>query len=88
MVILGDHPIVGGQDKGLMGAIELTKIKQSDPDSPVISIGLFVQRYFYKKGLVMRAVGDSMIIAPPLVINHSKLRLFEKAVPWKNPKEA
>ena len=79
---LGDHPIVGeARIKGLMGAIELTndKVKRSRFPSD-FNTGSLCRDISIKNGLVMRAVGDSMIIAPPLVINHEEIdELIDKA---------
>ena len=79
---LGDHPIVGeARIKGLMGAIELTndKVKRSRFPSD-FKVGSLCRDISIKNGLVMRAVGDSMIIAPPLVINHEQIdELVDKA---------
>lgn len=61
---------------GLMGAIELVKDKASHTNYPKdIGIGGICRDYALANGLVMRAVGDSMIMCPPLVI--SKLEIDE-----------
>ena len=79
---LGDHPIVGeARIKGLMGAIELTNDKAKRSRFPSdFNAGSLCRDISIKNGLVMRAVGDSMIIAPPLVINHEQIdELVDKA---------
>ena len=79
---LGDHPIVGeARIEGLMGAIELTNDKAKRSRFPSdFNTGALCRDISIKNGLVMRAVGDSMIIAPPLVINHEQIdELVDKA---------
>lgn len=72
---LGDHPIVGHvRGLGLFGSIELVRDKASGErlgrDSEA---GAVCRQACLDHGLVMRAVGDSMIIAPPLVCSHAEL---------------
>lgn len=67
---LSDLPIVGEtRGKGLMAAIELTsdKSKHSAFASPGV-VGANVARKAYKMGLICRAVGDVIAVAPPLII--------------------
>lgn len=70
LVSLRDHPLVAEvQSCGLMAAIQLSR----DPATraafpPEVAIGMACRRHCFDNGLVMRAVGDRMIIAPPLVL--------------------
>ena len=79
---LADHPIVGeARSLGLVGAIELVKDKGSrarfDDDC---TAGGICRDMSIKNGLVMRATGDTMIIAPPLIITPEQVdELVEKA---------
>ncbi len=72
---LGDHPLVGeARMVGLMGALELVPAK---PDRRRFSgeegrVGTICRDFSFRNGLVMRAVRDSMIISPPLVISHDE----------------
>jgi len=79
---LASHPLVGeARIVGLIGALELVKDKASrqlfaDPGS----VGLMCRDLCIANGLVMRAVRDTMIIAPPLVITHAQIdELIDKA---------
>ena len=66
---LAEHALVGEvQSLGLMGAIQLVKDKDTGQcfDS-ALSVGMVCRGHCFASGLVMRAVGDRMIIAPPLV---------------------
>jgi len=72
-----DHPLVGQvRGIGLMAAIELVQDKESHTNYPKeVGIGGICRDYALANGLVMRAVGDSMIMCPPLII--SKLEIDE-----------
>ncbi len=71
---LGDHPLVGeARMVGLVGALELVPAKPSRRRFPGDGkIGTLCRDFSFKNGLVMRAVRDSMIISPPLVISHEE----------------
>ncbi|GAA5525383.1 putrescine--pyruvate aminotransferase [Microbulbifer aestuariivivens] len=79
---LADHPIVGEtRSLGMVGALELVKDKGSrarfDDDC---TAGGICRDMSIKNGLVMRATGDTMIIAPPLIITTEQVdELVEKA---------
>jgi putrescine aminotransferase len=79
---LADHPLVGeARIVGLIGALELVKDKVrrqtfADPGE----VGLLCRDLCIANGLVMRAVRDTMIVAPPLVITHAQIdELIDKA---------
>jgi putrescine aminotransferase len=38
-----------------------------------LSVGMVCRRHCFQNGLIMRAVGDRMIIAPPLVMTHAEI---------------
>jgi putrescine aminotransferase len=72
---LADHPLVGeAQTCGLMGALLLVKDKATPTAFPEsLEIGMVCRNHCFREGLVMRAVGDRMIVAPPLVITRAQL---------------
>lgn len=79
---LADHPLVGeARGVGLLGALELVRDKASrqtfaDPGE----IGTLCRDLCIANGLVMRAVRDTMIIAPPLVMTRNQVdELADKA---------
>ena len=79
---LEDHPLVGeARGVGLIGALELVRDKASrqgfaDPGE----IGTVCRDLCIANGLVMRAVRDTMIIAPPLVMTRAQVdELIDKA---------
>ncbi len=72
---LRDHPLVGDAETcGLMGALLLAKGRNPltlfEADA---NIGMVCRGHCFANGLVMRAVGPRMIIAPPLVISHDQI---------------
>ena len=72
---LAAHPLVGEvQTCGLMGALQLVKDQATGTlFDPALEIGMVCRGHCFGNGLIMRAVGDRMIIAPPLVITRSQI---------------
>ncbi|MDP1901977.1 MAG: aspartate aminotransferase family protein [Rubrivivax sp.] len=73
--LLAEHPLVGDAETcGLMGALLLVKDKASGTAfAPELEIGMVCRGHCFREGLVMRAVGDRMIVAPPLVITRAQI---------------
>jgi putrescine aminotransferase len=72
---LGEHPLVGeAQSVGLMGALQIVRDKASGAlfDSE-LEVGMLCRGHCFGNGLIMRAVGDRMIIAPPLVMTRAQI---------------
>ena len=67
---LGEHPLVGETRMvGLMGALELVANKETLERFPEKrGAGTICRDIFVENGLVLRAVGDTMVCAPPLVL--------------------
>ena len=77
---LAEHPLVGeAQTCGLMGALLLVKEKPAAPNgrglpfAPELEVGMLCRGHCFREGVIMRAVGDRMIIAPPLVITRAQI---------------
>ena len=75
---LADHPLVGEvRGIGMLGAIELVKNKSTraryTSKSGDKGAGMICRGHCFNNGLIMRAVGDTMIIAPPLVISKAEI---------------
>jgi putrescine aminotransferase len=72
---LASHPLVGDAETcGLMGALLLVKDKaRGTAFAPEVEIGMVCRGHCFREGLIMRAVGDRMIIAPPLVITRAQI---------------
>jgi putrescine aminotransferase len=78
---LADHPLVGEiRGIGLLGAIELVRDKQGRKGfENAGDVGGRCRDHCFENGLVMRAVLDSMILSPPLVISREETdELMEK----------
>ncbi|KXJ32856.1 aspartate aminotransferase family protein [Pseudomonas sp. HUK17] len=67
---LADHPLVGEtRGVGMVAALELVRDKKTRTRTRYEGgAGMLCREHCFRNGLVMRAVGDTMIIAPPLVI--------------------
>ena len=81
---LADHPIVGeARSLGLVGAIEIVRNKETrERFHKDLAAGSRCRDFCVRNGLVMRAVGDTMIVSPPLIFEkHHSDELVEKA--WK-----
>ncbi|MBN8507644.1 MAG: aspartate aminotransferase family protein [Burkholderiales bacterium] len=72
---LAAHPLVGeAQTCGLMGALQLVRDKATGAAfAEAIEFGMVCRGHCFREGLIMRAVGDRMIIAPPLVITRAQI---------------
>ena len=73
--LLAEHPLVGDAEScGLMGALLLVKDKEHGTAfDESVGIGMVCRGHCFANGLIMRAVGDRMIIAPPLVITRAQI---------------
>ena len=75
---LVDHPLVGeAKIVGMMGSIALVPNKGSrDPFSEPGTAGFICRERCFANNLVMRHVGDRMIISPPLVITKEEIDIL------------
>jgi putrescine aminotransferase len=72
---LADHPLVGeARMVGLVGALELVPEKpgRTVKFEPLGHAGTLCRDLSFRNGLIMRAVRDTMIISPPLVLSHGE----------------
>ncbi len=69
------HPLVGTAEScGLMAGMVLVRNKErKEPFAENLAVGMVCRRHCFSNGLIMRAVGDRMIIAPPLVMTRSQI---------------
>ncbi len=79
---LTDHPLVGEvRAKGLLAAIEIVEDKATRKlFEPQGRLGLTMRDLAIRNGIVMRAVRDALVLAPPLVITEEQVdEIVEKA---------
>jgi putrescine aminotransferase len=79
---LAEHPLVGeARMVGLMGAIEIVKSKESMERFPQKQgVGMKCRDFLVTNGVVLRAVGDTIIGAPPFILSHAEAdELVDKA---------
>jgi putrescine aminotransferase len=76
---LESHPLVGETETcGLLAALRLVQ-RKADGAQPAQSfasdkgVGMVCRGYCFGNGLIMRAVGERMIVAPPLVITRAQI---------------
>jgi len=71
---LAQHPLVGeARMVGLIGALELTPDKAARARFPKPGeIGTFCRDIAYRAGLILRATGDCMLVAPPFVLSETE----------------
>jgi len=76
---LAEHPLVGYADSfGLVAGLNLVRRKaarvlECEPFDPAQAVGMICRRHMFDNGMIMRAVGDRMIIAPPLVTSQAQI---------------
>jgi putrescine aminotransferase len=76
---LASHPLVGYADSiGLVAGLNLVRKKADVVHDCVLfdenqSVGMICRGYMFNNGMIMRAVGDRMIIAPPLCITTAQI---------------
>lgn len=75
---LGNHPVVGeARVKGMVAALELVKDKSSRERLADESAGaIFCRNQAISNGLMVRAVGDTIISAPPVICSHAEIDLL------------
>ena len=76
---LADHPMVGeAKVVGLMGSVALTPNKDTRApfNGEAGKVGLICREHCFEANLIMRAVGDRMVISPPLIISEEEIDLL------------
>ncbi|WP_223149300.1 aspartate aminotransferase family protein [Pseudoduganella aquatica] len=76
---LADHALVGTAETcGFVAGLNLVKRKAENVHyqvrfDPALGVGMLCRAHMFNTGIIMRAVGDRMIIAPPLVMTHAQI---------------
>lgn len=82
---LADHPLVGeARAMGMFAGLQMTPDKASRAKfaGDAGQVGLICREHCFNSNLVMRHVGDRMIISPPLVISTEEIDLLVERA-WK-----
>jgi putrescine aminotransferase len=80
--VFAGHPLVGEvRGIGMLGAMELVANKEERRGFPrELNVGTICRDHCFNNGLVMRAIRDTMVLSPPLVITEAEVdRLLAKA---------
>ena len=77
-----DHPLVGEvRSVGLLGAIELVADKRTRRRFADLGrVGLICRDHFFREGFIMRAVFDTMVMAPPLIWTQAQFDEAEEVI--------
>jgi putrescine aminotransferase len=76
---LAAHPLVGHFDScGLAAGLDLvrrkgTSVHDCERFAPAQGVGMICRGHMFDNGVIMRAVGERMIVAPPLVITRQQI---------------
>ncbi len=76
---LGEHPLVGYADScGLVAGLNLVRKKGASVHENVLfdedqGVGMLCRAHMFDNGVIMRAVGERMIVAPPLVMTRAQI---------------
>ncbi len=70
-----DHPLVGEvRGVGLMAGLELVQDKATKQSfDPALKMGARVAAHAETKGVIVRALGDTLVFAPPFIITESQI---------------
>jgi 4-aminobutyrate--pyruvate transaminase len=75
MARIAEHPLVGeARHVGLVGGVELVADKASKrPFDPKKAVGPTTARFVEAEGAILRALGDTIALCPPMVISEPEL---------------
>jgi putrescine aminotransferase len=80
--VFSDHPLVGEvRGIGMLAAMELVQDRNERRGfAPSRGVGTICRDHCFNNGLVMRAIRDTMVLAPPLIITEDEIEeLLAKA---------
>jgi putrescine aminotransferase len=76
---LAAHPLVGSAEScGFVAGLDLVRRKAARVQHQVrfdasLAVGMICRGHMFNNGMIMRAVGDRMIIAPPLIMTREQI---------------
>ena len=78
----GDHPLIGeARGIGLMAALEFVADKQTrEPFPAQLKVAGQVAAALQRRGVLLRALGDTLVMAPPLIIDATQIEVILQAV--------
>ncbi len=78
LMALQDHELVGeARGLGLVGGVELVADKASGQSfAPSHLVGANCARFAEQNGVILRAIGDTLAICPPLIITEEEINLL------------
>ena len=73
--VFSDHPLIGEvRGVGLLAAMELVEDKAQRSGFPrEKNVGIICRDHCFENGLVMRAIRDTMVLSPPLIISEDEV---------------
>ena len=74
-----DHPLIGeARSLGMLGALQFTpdKSRRVAFNAPKGTIGEIARDACFANDIVMRHVGDRMIVSPPLIMTEDDAKIF------------
>lgn len=76
------HPLVGeARGIGLMGALEFVADKDTKaPFAPTVRVGTRIADAIRSRGVLLRALGDTLVCAPPLIIEEAGINQIIAAI--------
>ena len=79
---LGEHPLVGKAETcGMVGGLLLLKnTATGETFGDDIDVGMMCRTHCFDNGLIMRAVGNRMIVSPPLIMNRADIDELAKRI--------
>jgi 4-aminobutyrate---pyruvate transaminase len=77
-----DHPLVGNaRGIALIGALEfMANPKTKTPFDPALKVSVRVMDALRRQGILLRALGDSLVCSPPLIITGDEIELIISAL--------
>jgi 4-aminobutyrate--pyruvate transaminase len=78
---LAEHPLVGNvRSKGLVGGVELVADKATKRSFDIKKgVAMKATVFLQERGAILRAIGDTIAICPPMIINEAELdELFDR----------
>lgn len=77
-----DHPLIGeARGIGLMAALEFVADKDSREPFPAhLKVAARVAEALQRRGVLLRALGDTLVMAPPLIIDAAQVEVILTAV--------